>query len=69
MKTFECKLKGMSCYTSENRIKTGLGYLDGMKEITSNCQTHLFYCTYDENIVTKNEIIAYLKEMEFDIDE
>lgn len=68
MKTLQVKINGMSCYVSENRIATGFGYLEGVIKSESNCQTGEFYCEYDPEIVTEEQIIERLREMEFDIE-
>ncbi len=67
VKSLKIKINGMSCYISEGRIETGFGYLDGVKKVESNCQTGEFYCEYDPEIVTQEQIIERLKEMDFDV--
>ncbi len=57
----------MSCYVSENRIKTGFGYLKGVENAESNCQTGEFCCSYDPELVTEEEIMKHLEDMEFEI--
>lgn len=67
MKEIKLKIKGMSCYVSENRIQTGFGYLEGVLKCESNCQTEEFYCQYDPKLVTKEEIISRLEDMQFEV--
>ncbi len=67
MKTVKYNLEGMYCYTSQERSKTGLGYLEGVVDSDANCMDQTITITYDENIVSENEIIARLEEMEFRI--
>lgn len=67
MKTVIYKLDGMSCWVSEDRIKTGLSYLDGVIDSRSNCVEQLAEVTFDEAIVSEAEIIARIEEMEFKV--
>jgi Cu+-exporting ATPase len=67
MKKLKLNIKGMSCYVSENRIQTGFGYLKGVEKSESNCQTGEFYCQYDPDLVTEEEIIKRLEDMEFEV--
>lgn len=69
MKKIDINLDGMSCYISEDRIKTGLAYLDGVISSESNCVNQQVSCEYDENITSKEEIIKRLEEMEFKVKE
>jgi|GEM_PF-3904398 len=65
MKDIKLKAAGISCFTSEDRIKTGLMYLNGVLSCESNCVSGEIYCTYDETVTSKAAIMARLEEMNF----
>ena len=67
MKTVKYNIEGMYCYTSQERSKTGLCYLDGVLSSDANCMDQTITISYDESIVSEKEIIARLEDMEFKV--
>jgi copper chaperone len=47
MKNIEIKTKGMSCSHCENSVKTEIGKLGGIKEVTADAKTNIVKVTFD----------------------
>lgn len=67
MKKLIFQTDGMSCFTCENRIKTATLYLDGVLSCEANCVDGNVACEYDENLVSKEQIVNRLQEMGYQI--
>jgi len=65
MEKLKLKTTGMSCFTSEDRIKTGILYLEGITACEANCSTGEIYCEYDESLTSAEIIKRRLDEMGF----
>jgi copper chaperone CopZ len=58
-----------TCYIGENRIGMRFSFVDGIEKCIPSCPEEIIYFEYDENVVSKEEIIKVVEDMDFVITE